>query len=57
MGFDLMESINLYFTCINYINGVIDNYIKLAEELEEYEALSNLIKFKALRDQDTKNYF
>lgn len=57
MGFDNLESITLYFTCLDYVNKLIDNYIKAAENLEEYEALSNLIKFKQLRDQDTKKYF
>lgn len=57
MGFDCLESITLYFSCTGYINNMIDSYIKIAEITEEYEVLSNLTKFKDLKNQDNKTYF
>jgi len=55
MGFDLIESINLYFTSLCYINEMLDKYILIAEQTEEYEVLSNLIKFKELKNQDNRD--
>ena len=55
MGFDLIESINLYFTSVIYISETLDKYITTAEQTEEYEVLSNLIKFKELKNQDNRD--
>lgn len=55
MGFDLIESINLYFTSVIYINEMLDKYMLIAEQTEEYEVLSNLTKFIELKNQDSKD--
>lgn len=55
LGFESIENLPLYLTCVDYIDKRINSYMKIAEQTEEYEILSNLKKFNDLRNKDFFN--
>jgi hypothetical protein len=57
-GFEPIASSVLYLKCLQYINGIVDELMEKAEQLQEYEAAKNLHIFKKLRNEyQHRDYF
>ena len=53
MGFDeTASSLGLYMNCYSHLNDLLDKYISMALSIEEYESLSNLMKFVKFKNEE-----